>query len=260
MATPIGRRLIVAVTLIMMAICLVAVAGYTWIFAPRLPGITLGWCLILLVIICGALWFVQIQRINGQHLPRYSGKSALTFKPGAPLVAMLISAAMVGWMVYAHLAQPDSPLRRVHWIGQLILFIGGAALIHFKFSDFRKGASADSEVSAEENARRREKLLEDVAGLQKSPFFDSFTDGTTGKRLKHTLSWWLEELQLCVPERGFVLAEGFMNHFLVEARRQYVFLDSLRERDERREDVLQEAEKRTLEFINRTGRLSRQAA
>jgi MFS family permease len=259
MATPLGRRLILAVTLIMMAICLVVVAGFTWVFAPKLPGISLAWCLITLVLMCGALWYVQIARILGQHVPRYSGKAALTFRAGAPIVALIIVAAMIGWMAYAHLQEMDSPLRRMHWIVQLILFSAGCALLYFKFSDYRKAPGAEAEVSAEENARRREKLLDDVASLQKSPFFDSFSLDTTGQRLKHTLSWWHEELLLCVPERGFVLAESFMNHFLVEARRQFVFLDSLRERNERREDVLQEAERRTLEFINRTGRLSRQA-
>ncbi len=260
MATPLGRRLILVVTLMMMVTCLVLVASFTFYFAPRLPGLTLLKCLLSLAAIFVLLWFVQIKRITGQHMPRYSGRAALTFKPGAPLIALFAGGGMIFLMVYAHIAREDSPVRRVHWIVQLIILLGAAALIYFKFSDVRKAAGAEAEVSADENGRRREKLLDDVKVLEASPYFASFAQGTTGLRLRFTLNWWLEELQLCVPERGFVLAESFMNHFLDEARRQYVFLDSLRDRDERREDVLQEAEKRTLEFINRTGRLTRRAA
>jgi hypothetical protein len=130
-----------------------------------------------------------------------------------------------------------------------------AALIYWRFSEMRGGATKEDEFVVEENTRKREKVLEDMKSLAASPWFTQFAAGTTGSRLRASLTWWIEEYELAVPANGFVMAENFINHFLDDARRQVTFVDDLRIRDDKREDMLQEAERRMLELINRTGRL-----
>ncbi len=257
MATPLGRRLILIATLGAMLAALVLLGGFTWVFAPRLPTLRLGLCLLALLAIITLVWGVIALRLTGLHAPRYSGKRAWILKPAAPFLAVLVAVGMIGWMVFAHLQDVSDPSYRVHWIVQLALLIGAIALIYWRFTEFRGGASKEDEFLVEENTRKREKIFEDIKTVSGSAWFAQFGPGTTGARLRASMNWWLEEYQLSVPENGFVMAEGFINHFLEDARRQVTFIEDLRMRNDLREDMLQEAERRTLEFINRTGRLAR---
>lgn len=256
MATPLGRRFLLIATFAAMLSALVLLGGFTWYFAPRLHYVRLGLCLLALLTIIGLVWSVIALRITGLHAPRYSGKRVWLLKPAAPFLALLVAIAMIGWMIFANMQEPSDPSYRVHWIVQLLLLIGAVTLIYWRFTEFRGGASKEDEFLVEENTRKREKILEDIKSVGASQWFSQFGPGTTGARLRAAMTWWLEEYQLCVPENGFVMAEGFINHFLEDARRQVTFIDDLRKRNDLREDMLQEAERRTLEFINRTGRLS----
>jgi hypothetical protein len=257
MATPLGRRLILIATLFAMAAALLVLGSFTWAFAPRLSLVRLGLCLLGLLAIVGLVWGVIMLRISGQHAPRYSGQRAILLKPGAPYVMLLVAAAMGGWMVYANLQETSDPSYRVHWIVQLLLLLAGFATLFWRFSDVRKGASQEDEFAVEDNIRKREKIFEDIQALGANPWFEQFPPGTTGARLRATVKWWIEEFQLCVPENGYVMAQSFINHFLEDSRRQFTFIDDIRQRNDHREDVMQEAEVRTMEMINRTGRLAR---
>jgi hypothetical protein len=255
MATPLGRRLILLATLLAMGAALALLGGFTWVFAPRVDILRLGLCLLTLLAIVAFVWGVIAQRIRGLHAPRFSGKRAFILKPAAPFIAIIFAAGMIGWMGYANLQDKSDPSYRVHWIVLLLLLILAATLIYWRYTEVRNGVSKEDEFIVEENTRRREKIFEEIKSLATSPWFAAFPVGSTGARLKASMNWWVEEFQLAVPENGFVMAEGFINHFLEDAKRQVTFIDDLRVRDEKREDMLQEAERRTLEFINRTGRL-----
>jgi hypothetical protein len=257
MATPLGKRLIVIATFAAMLAALLLLGGFTWVFAQRLPTLRLALCLLALLAIVGMVWGVIMLRIAGQHAPRYSGQRAVLLKPGAPYVVILFAAAMVAWMVHANLQEASDPSYRVHWIVQLALLLAVSGTLFWRFSDVRKRASQEETFAAEDNIRKREKIFEDMQGLAANGWFGQFGTGTTGARLQATVKWWIEEFQLCVPENGYVMAESFITHFLEDARRQFTFIDDIRQRNDRREDVLQEAEVRTMEFINRTGRLAR---
>ncbi len=259
MATPLGRRLILIATLAAMMAALVLLGGFTWKFAPVLSTVRLAACLLLLLVIVGLVWGVIVLRISGQHAPRYSGKRVFFLRPAAPFIAILTAAVMIGWMGFAHLQDASDPSYRVHWIVQLLFLLVGTALIYWRFTEVRGGVSKEAEFLVEENTRKRERVLEEIKSLSVAPWFAQFPVGSTGARLRATLTWWIEEYQLNVPENGFVMAESFMNHFIEESRRQVTFIDDLMKRDDKREDMLQEAERRTLEFINRTGRLARRA-
>jgi MFS family permease len=255
MATPLGRRLLVIATLAAMVAALVLLAAFTWRYAAQLALPRLALCLLALLGIIGLTWAIVAQRVRGLHAPKYSGKRIWVLKPSAPYVALLFATAMIGWMFYAHLLDPSDPSYRVHWIVQLLLLITGAALIYWRFSEMRGGTTKEDEFVVEENTRKREKVLEDMKALAQSSWFSQFATGTTGARLRASLNWWIEEYELAVPANGFVMAENFINHFLEDARRQVTFIDDLKTRNDQREDMLQEAERRMLEFINRTGRL-----
>jgi hypothetical protein len=257
MATPLGRRLILFATLFAMAAALLVLGGFTWVFAPRLSLPRLGLCLLALLTIVGLVWGIIMLRISGQHAPRYSGQRAILLKPGAPYVGLLFASGMIAWMVYANLQEASDPSYRVHWIVQLLLVLAGFGVLFWRFSDIRKGASQEDEFNLEDNIRKREKIFEDIQSLGASAWFDQFAPGTTGARLRATVKWWIEEFQLCVPENGYVMAESFINHFLEDSRRQFTFIDDIRQRNDHREEVMQEAEVRTMEMINRTGRLAR---
>jgi hypothetical protein len=255
MATPLGRRLLVIATLTAMVASLVLLAAFTWYYASRLSLPRLALCLLGLLAIIGLVWSIVAQRVRGLHAPKYSGKRIWVLKPAAPYVAMLFAGMMISWMFYAHLQDASDPSFRVHWIVQLLMLSMAAALIYWRFSEMRGGATKEDEFVVEENTRKREKVLEDMKSLAASPWFTQFAAGTTGSRLRASLTWWIEEYELAVPANGFVMAENFINHFLDDARRQVTFVDDLRIRDDKREDMLQEAERRMLELINRTGRL-----
>jgi hypothetical protein len=257
MATPLGKRLILLATFVAMGVAVLVMGGFTWYFAPRLPMLRLGLCLLTLLLIIGAVWAAIVRRITGQHAPRYSGQRAIILKPGGPYVVILFATLMIGWMIHANMQVTSDPSYRVHWIVQLSLLLAALGTLFWRFSDIRKGASKEDSFVVEDNIRRRDKTLEDMQTLFANPWFNQFVPGTTGSRLRATLKWWIEEFQLCVPENGFVMAETFINHFLEDARRQITFIDDIRTRNDHREDVLQEAEVKTMEFINRTARLAR---
>ncbi len=257
MTTIKGRRTILTASLLAMLACLAILGAFTWKFAGLLRPVSLLACLGWLFFLVVMVWFVVLGRINSQYIPKYTGKRVVGFQPLAPVMIFGLAALSVVWMFYAKASPPQSLPEKLHWYIEFILAATAIALLVFRYSDYRDKANHEADDVVQENAGKREKLYADIKALQTSEWLESFGPGSVGRRLKAALNWWLEELAVAIPERGYALAERFVSHYLDDSRRLLNVIQNLHERREQSETPLVDAECRVLESINRAARINR---
>lgn len=252
-----GRQTILTASLVAMLACFIVLASFTWKFAGILWALSLIACLAWLFILVALAWFVVLGRISSQYIPRYTGRRVIGFQPMAPVVTIAITLIGVIWMFYAKSSPPQSLPEKTHWYVQFVLVVANIALLVFRYVDYRDKANHETDDAMQENTSKRERLYADIASIQASEWLGNFASGTAGQRLKAALSWWLEELSVAIPERGYALAERFVGQYLEDSRRLLNVIDNLRERREHNETPIVDAECRVLESINRAARINR---
>ncbi len=257
MTTIKGRRTILTASLLAMLACLAIMGAFTWKFAGALRPISLVACLAWLFFLVVMVWFVALGRISSQYIPKYTGRRVLGFQPLAPVVTFGFAALSVVWMFYAKASPPQSLAEKLHWYIEFILAVTAIALLVFRYSDYRDKASHETDGAVKDNTYKREKLYADIAALQTSDWLAGFAPGSVGQRLKAALNWWLEELAVAIPERGYALAERYVGYYLDDSRRLLNVIQNLHERREHTDTPLVDAECRVLESINRAARISR---
>jgi hypothetical protein len=264
MATRMARRMIFGISLIAATAAILIAGAFTYFYASLLSPIGLMASLLWLLLLVGFAAAVCAARQVSQMGPRLFGPrsrwSTASLQPGAGLVAVLGAAVGIGWMFYAQSQPLASVPQRAHWFGQILLLVVLLAGLMKFFVHVRRNVDGNTGDAVLENAQKREKLMSDLHRLNGSPWLGQFPSGTVGNRLKASLSWLAEEMQSCVPERGFVLAESSVSHFLDEQRRLVTFIQDLSERSESNDVNLTEAERRVLEGINKSSRLARKIA
>ncbi len=257
MTTHKGRRIIVVASVLAMLACSVILAGFTWKFANLLRPFSLVACLVWLLFLVALVWFVVLGRVSSQYIPKYTGKRVIGFQPLAPVVTFCIALTGVLWMFYAKASPAQSLPEKIHWYVQCVLAAAAIALLIFRYSDYRNKASHEVDDAAVENTGKRDKLYTDIKAIHASEWLHSFAPATVGLRLKAALNWWLEELDVSIPERGYALAERYVGQYLDDSRRLLNVIENLRDRLEHNDTPLVEAECRVLESINRAARISR---
>jgi hypothetical protein len=254
MATRMARRMMLGLSLIT-AIAAIAVMGtFTYFYASLLSPLGLLASLLWLLLLFVFAWGVSAARLFSQLGPRLFGPNSrwasATLQPGATLLAVLGAGVGVAWMFYAQ-AQPQASVpQRGHWFGQILLLVLLSAVIFKLFVNVRRSVNDDTGTA----------LMSDISRLSQSPWLNQFPNGTTGNRLRASLGWLGEEMENCLPERGFALAESSVSHYLEEQRRLVTFIQDLSARSEQNDSNLTEAERRVLEGISRSSRLGRKIA
>jgi putative Mn2+ efflux pump MntP len=264
MATRMARKMMLTLSLVTAAIAVLVIGAFTYQYASLLTPLGFIASILWLLALIGVAWSVYAARLFSQLGPRLFGPrsrwASASLQPGASFVAITGALVGIGWMFYAQ-AQPQASVpQRAHWFGQILLLVLMAALILKFFVNMRRNVHNDTGTAVVENAGKRERLMSDISRLTDSPWLGQFPNGTTGNRLRASLNWLAEEMQNCVPERGFVLAEASVSHFLDEQRRLVTFIQDLGERSESSDVTLTEAERRVLEGISRSSRLGRKIA
>jgi hypothetical protein len=264
MATRLSRQMILKLTLAAMLVCMIVLALFTVKFAPllSLPGFILS-CLLILFWISFA-WAVNYARIMSLMSARLfkpgSRWASFTVGTGAGIASLLVGAVGIGWMFYAQAKPPGAAAQTLHWWGQAILLVVFAFVFFKFFITVKKSTTEDTGITVVENAGKRDKLIHEIQSLATSPWLASFEKGSSGNRLRASLTWLEEEIKLSLPEHGFVLAESAVSFFLEEQWRMLTFIKDLGSRNERNDDQLSEAERRVLESINKSTRVARKIA
>ena len=231
--------------------------AFTWKFAGLLKPLGLLACLAWLLGLVLLVWAVVLGRISSQYIPKYSGRRVVGFQPLAPIMTFGFALVSVIWMFYAKASPAQSLPEKLHWYIEFILLAACLSLLIFRFIDFRDKATHETNDAMVDNTAKREKLYADIQSIQTSDWLAGFAAGSVGPRLKAALYWWLEELSHTIPERGYALAERYVSHYLEDSRRLLNVIENLRDRGEKSEPPLVDAECRVLESINRASRISR---
>jgi hypothetical protein len=264
MATRMARRMILGISLIAAIVAVAVVGAFTYFYASLLSPLgflaSILWLLLLISFAASLSAARQVSQMGPRLFGPKSRWSSASLQPGAGFVAVIGAVIGIGWMFYAQ-GQPQASVpQRAHWFGQILLLVLLVAGIIYFFVHVRRNVDGNTGDAVLENAQKREKLMSDLRRLNESPWLGQFAGGTTGNRLKASLNWLTEEMQSCVPERGFVLAESSVSHFLDEQRRLVTFIQDLNERSESNDVNLTEAERRVLEGISKSSRLARKIA
>ncbi len=264
MATRMARRMILGISLIAAVAAIAIVGGFTYFYAGLLSPlgflVSVLWLILLITFAASLSAARQVSQMGTRLFGPKSRWSSATLQPGAGLIAVLGALVGIGWMFYAQNQPFASIAQRAHWFGQILLLVVLVAGIMKFFVNVRRNVDGNTGDAVLENAHKRERLMSDLRRLNESPWLGQFPSGTTGNRLKASLTWLAEEMQNSVPERGFVLAEASVSHFLDEQRRLVTFIQDLNERSESNDTNLTEAERRVLEGISKSSRLARKIA
>jgi putative Mn2+ efflux pump MntP len=264
MATRMARKMMLGLSLTLATVAVLVLATFTYNYASLLSPLGFIGSILWLLLLFGFAWSVCAARLFSQLGPRIFGPNSrwasASLLPGATIVAIMGLLLGTGWMFYAQ-AQPfASVAQRTHWFGQILMLVLMVAAILKFFVNARRNVHDNTGAVLLENAQKRDRLMSDISQLADSPWLGQFPSGTTGNRLRASLGWLVEEMQSCVPERGFALAETSVSHFLDEQRRLVTFIQDLGERSESNDANLTEAERRVLEGISRSSRLGRKIA
>jgi hypothetical protein len=264
MATRMARKMMLGLSLIIATVAVLVLAAFTYNYASLLSPRGFIGSILWLLLLFAFVWSVCTARLFSQLGPRMFGPNSrwasASLQPGATLLAATGALVGVGWMFYAQAKPLASVPQRAHWFGQVLLLVLMVAAILKFFVNARRNVHDNTGTALVENAQKRDRLMADIGRLADSSWLGQFPSGTTGNRLRASLSWLAEEMQSCVPERGFALAEASVSHFLDEQRRLVTFIQDLGERSESNDVNLTEAERRVLEGISRSSRLGRKIA
>jgi hypothetical protein len=261
MATRMARKMMLMLSLFTAVAAVLVIGVFTYRYASLLSPLGFIASILWLLLLIGFAWSVYAARLFSQLGPRLFGArsrwASASLQPGATFVAIFGALIGIGWMFYAQAQTQASIAQRAHWFGQVLLLVLMTALILKFFVNVRRNVHDDTGTAVVENAGKRERLMSDLGRLTESTWLSQFPTGSTGNRLRASLNWLAEEMQNCVPERGFALAESSVSHFLDEQRRLVTFIQDLGERSESNDVNLTEAERRVLEGISRSSRLAR---
>jgi hypothetical protein len=263
-ATRMARKMMLMLSLFTAVAAVLVIGTFTYKYASFLSPLGFIASILWLLLLIGFAWGVYATRLFSQLGPRLFGArsrwASASLQSGATFVALFGAIISIGWMFYAQGQPLASIAQRAHWFGQVLLLVLMTALILKFFVNVRRNVHDDTGTAAVENAGKRGRLLSDLGSLADSTWLGQFPIGSTGNRLRASLNWLAEEMQNCVPERGFALAESSVSHFLDEQRRLVTFIQDLSERRESNDNKLTEAERRVLESIGRSTRLARKIA
>jgi hypothetical protein len=260
MATRMARKIMLGLSLITAAIALLVLAIFTYHYASRLSPLSFIASILWLLWLFGFTWCVSAGRLFHQLGPRLFGPesrwASASLQPGSIAVVIIGTLAGVGWMFYAQAQQQGSIAQSIHWFGQLLILVLTLAAL-FKFCvNLRSNVTNNTSTLVLDNSSKRNKLIHDINHLTSSTWLKQYPNGTTGNRLRASLTWLADEIQNAIPEHGFVLAETSISHFIDEQHRLLTFIQDLEKQKTPSDGHLTEAERRVLESISKSSRLS----
>jgi hypothetical protein len=252
------RRSVLVVTAVAMLAAFGLSALYTILFAPKLPTASFWSGLAWLLLVSLTVWGIYLLRIRQRLDARRRGGDQNRLRSAAPAVALGFGAVSILWLFIAHLGGADGFLPRLHWVLQPLLLAGAFWVILRRFMHYRGSPMTERSSNFNQNSDKRGQLINDLASVRDSSWFDQFNRGTPGHRLRAALRWWEEELGNSVPDQPAILQQDAVGLYLDEARRQLAYIQALTDRgDAMEEETVLDAERRVLECIDRASSLQR---